>query len=321
MTIVILGAGALGSVIGGCLAENGFDVTLVTRNKDHVSKINETGLKIVSRTGKRTIEAKATTNPRDISKARFLILLVKTKDTIDALESVAHLKQQKDLCVMSLQNGVAKNEVLSDFFGGEKVIGATTIIGATLLEPGKVAHTYDGITYFGELNNEKTERVLGITRMFNESGLETRIPESIQSAEWTKLIQYTPAASLAAVTRLFFHKILKDEHTAYLFVSVVRECAALARKLGIVIKDYFNFGIEQLVDADMDIAVEMIRNRGEQFEKNGLTKIKISMLQDIERGRKTEVDATIGYIVKKAKEYGVSVPNLEFAWRVIKAIE
>ena len=123
MRIVIVGAGALGSVIGGCLARAGEDVTLVDVANPHLEAVARQGLKV---TGFQnfSLPVKATDRPSEIKEADFLLLITKSMDTEMALRNVGHLRIQ---FASSIQNGVAKDERLARVFGKEKVLGLSLI--------------------------------------------------------------------------------------------------------------------------------------------------------------------------------------------------
>src|SRR3990172_7241126 len=149
MHTVIVGAGGLGSVVGGYLAKAGYPVTLIARPA-HVRAIRDNGLEIAAVDGRHLVrEIQATDNPRNVTTAELLILSVKTYDSDEAVKGVAHLSG-RIRCALSLQNGMLKDKALGVVFGLESVIGATTMIGATLAGPGRVHYTAPAITYMGE---------------------------------------------------------------------------------------------------------------------------------------------------------------------------
>jgi len=312
----VLGAGSLGLVVAGHLARTGHDVVIVAK-PEHVELLKGRELEVVSPSGFR-FQAEMVSRPDEVGGADYLLVLVKARDTMSALDRVAGVEFGG---VASLQNGMAKDAQLAERFGWSKVIGATSILGATLLEPGRTQHTMFGATYFGELDGSRSERVERLTAAFNEAGMKAEIPESILSAEWSKLCQIVPAALLSAVSRLEYYKVCKSRDLAELFISITNECAAVARAEDVEVGDYQGFAIKALADAPFDRAVDMIVERGATMERLGQTSVRISMLQDILKGRKTEVEETAGYVVRKAREHGVLVPNVEFGYRVVLGVE
>lgn len=316
MKFAILGAGSLGLVVAGHLTKSGHDVTVVGK-PEQVASLREKDVEIVSANGF-SVPVKAASGPGELQPADYLVVLVKARDTMAALERVAGVEFGG---VLSLQNGMAKNGQLAERYGWPKVIGATTILGASLLEPGRTQHTMRGITYFGELDGSRSERVDQLTGAFNEAGLKAETPESIASAEWSKLCQIVPAALLSSVSRLEYYKVCKSRDLAELFVSITHECAAVAKADGVQVGDYEGFTIRTLVEATREAAVEMILQRGANLERSGQTSVRISMLQDILKGRKTEVEETAGYVVGRAREHGIEIPNVEFGYKVVRGVE
>src|SRR5262245_47880568 len=146
MKIVILGAGAIGTVLGAHLARAGEDVTLIARGK-RAAYLKEHGATITG-LADFTVPVNVITDPSQVHSADVLIVTVKTYDMASALPSVAHLRVAS---VLSLQNGVLKNEQLAETFGREKVLGAMTFIGAEVLPTGIVRFTANQGFYLGEL--------------------------------------------------------------------------------------------------------------------------------------------------------------------------
>ncbi len=316
MRFAVLGAGSLGLLVAGHLARAGHQVTVVGK-PEQAALLRERGLEVV---GASSFAARvdAASRPEEVSPADYLIVAVKARDTLAALDRVSGVEFGG---VASLQNGMAKDGQLAERFGWPKVIGATTILGATLLEPGRTQHTMVGVTYFGEYDSSRSKRVARLAAAFNEAGMKAEIPESILSAEWSKLCQIVPAALLSAVSRLEYYKVCKSRDLAELFVSITHECVAVARACGVEVGDYQGFAIRTLAGAPFEKGVEMILERGANLERSGQTSVRISMLQDIVRGRKTEIEETAGYVVQKAREHGVAVPNVEFGYRVVRGVE
>jgi 2-dehydropantoate 2-reductase len=130
-----------------------------------------------------------------------------------------------------------------------------------------------------------------------------------------------PAAALSALTRLEYYKVCKQPDLAALFVDLTHECAAVARADGVQIGDFQGFNPHTLVTLPRAEAVGALIARGEALEAQGLTEMRISLLQDLLRGRPTEVEETLGYVVRRAAERAVTVPLTRFAYGVIRGVE
>jgi 2-dehydropantoate 2-reductase len=317
---VIVGAGALGSILGGYMAEAGEDVTLVGR-KPHVDAIRTHGLIIEGMRGRHIVrDIRATADAGELTSADALILAVKSYDTGEALASLSHMRSKVG-AVLSVQNGGGKDAALADAFGREAVVGATSIVGGAMPAPGRVIHTGEGGTWIGELDGRRTARVEAIADAFRKGRLPVEVRNDIQSATWCKLNQMVPAATLACVTRLHVHEMYQERSLAALFVELSHEVAGVAARLGIPLVDCQGFPIKTLCSQPFDAAVESIMARGRAMQERGMTQVKISTLQDLERGKRTEAAHVIGYVVDLAAAHGVAVPKLALLYRVIQGVE
>src|SRR5438093_6008743 len=154
MKIVILGAGALGTVLGAHLARVGEDVTLIARGQ-RAAYLQEHGATITGLVDF-TVPVRVVTNPSQTHDADALIVTVKTYDMASALPSVQHLRVES---VLSIQNGVLKNEQLAQTFGWDKVLGAVAMFSAEVLPTGGVRFTAIQGFYLGELPAGTSTRV------------------------------------------------------------------------------------------------------------------------------------------------------------------
>jgi 2-dehydropantoate 2-reductase len=319
MRVVVLGAGGVGSVVAGYLARAGYDVVMLAR-QGHATAVRQAGLRISGIEDFR-VQIPALDNAADLRTADALIITVKTKDMERALAGVAHLKIG---CVASLQNGVVKNEQIARVFGWDKVVGATTMIGAALLRDGEVEYTLDGVTFFGELDGHHSERVSQIVELFIHAGLKAAAADDIVSVEWTKQAFQNPFAPLSAITRLPVHRVWSSPQLAALSVHMFREVAAVAQARGVALSKHPAWSLFHIAvwrDAPFDEAVRMLVEVGERVTASGRTHIIPSMLQDVLAGKQTEIEETVGYVYKEGQRLGIPVPYTEFAYRTVKAIE
>jgi 2-dehydropantoate 2-reductase len=318
--VVIAGAGALGSVLGGYFARSGAKVTLLARQA-HAEAIRCEGLRIGGVRGEQVVrDLQAVSEPAEITSADLFILAVKSYDTAQTMASLAHIRDRVGTAI-SIQNGAQKDEVLGEALGRDVVVGAATIVGAAMPEPGRVLHTGEGSTWLGEFDGQRSARVEAIADLFRRSGLSIEVREDIRSAIWCKLNQMVPAATLACVTRLPLHQIYQSRGLAALFVELSHEVARVAERMGIPLVDCQGIPVRTLCSQSFDQAVESILARGRTMEARGMTEVRISTLQDLERGRRTEADDTIGHVVRLAAAHNVSLPTLTLLFRVIQGIE
>jgi len=316
MKIVIMGAGAVGGVFGAFLASSGQDVTLIGREA-HVRAIENNGLEVfgVSRAQARV---NVLTDPSQVNEADLLLITVKARDMGSALESLSHLRPG---CVASLQNGVAKNEHLAARFGPDPVIGAMTGMGATVDQPGKIHYTMNNPTFFGEMDDRRTRRVEDLVAAFNEAGLPAEIPHCIACAEWSKLAFWLPMALLSALTRLEIYRVLLDRGLATLFTTIVKEVGAVAAASGVPLEDFPPLLAGSIYQAPLDKAVASLMEKGRVFEEKGFTHAVNSAAQDVMAGKKTEIEATGGDLVRRAREKGIPAPATEMAITLVRAID
>lgn len=316
MKIVILGAGALGSVYGGYLAQAGFDVTLVGRPA-HVQAIQSHGLHI-SGHDDFTVKVNAVTNAQSVDEADLLLICVRSTDLEQALADASHLRPAM---VASFQNGLRKDEAMIAQFGPGPVLGATSIVGARIIEPGHARCTLFAHTWFGELDNHETPRLHAVVNAWAKAGMLVEIPASIRAAEWTKLAYLLPTSALSGLTRLPYHQILQTPDIAYLFVQLVREVNKVAQAYTIQLGDYAGIGVRSLLQTPFDQAIQVLIARGNALEASGQTDISTNMLYDLMVGRKTEIEALAGDLVRFAQDAGISVPAITFVYRAIRGID
>lgn len=320
MRTLFVGAGAIGSLVGAYLAKGGAEVTLLDI-ADHIHTIAKEGLKVRTIGGDSfEVKVKAVSDAKTIDNIDLLILTVKTFHTESALASVAHLKNRIQVA-LSIQNGVEKEDHLIRLFGKEKVAGAMCLEGATRLGPTEILHTMSGITYIGELDGRETDRVKAVCQLFTAGGLKAEVTPHILAADWAKWINFAAASAVCSLTRLEYFKILKNRELALLFAQIYREYAQLAKAKGIEVRDYPGFEVKTISEADLSGAIKFLQARGEGLEAKGMTKVKPSLCQDVEGGRKTEYEAIFGYAVQEAEKKGIEMPLTRHVYQFLKGID
>lgn len=263
---------------------------------------------------------RAVVDPGEVQSADLLIMCVKSQDNRKTLASLRHLRGKVGAAI-SVQNGGRKDEELAESFGWEAVVGATTIVGASMPEPGSVLHTNDGGTWIGEFDGQRSARVEAIAELFRKADLPIDVCAEIRTAIWCKLNQMVPASALSCVTRLCIHQIYLERELASLFVELSREVAQVAGRLGIRLDDFGGFPVKTMCTLPFEEAVDSLVARGRAMQEQGMTQVRISTLQDLERGKRTEADQVIGYVARLGAELGVALPKLELLYRIIQGIE
>lgn len=315
MKIFILGAGALGSIIGAHLARAGEEVTLIARGA-RARYIREHGVTITGLTNF-TVPVTISDRPNELKETEVLLVAVKTYDTEGALKSVGHVKVSS---VLSVQNGVLKNEQLARYFGWEKTLGAAAFLSGEVISTGDVRFTFHGGLYIGELQEGTSQRVQGFAATLARAGVNVEVSPRIQTVEWSKYVVFLSMMAPAVLTRLETPKILRDPDLAHLMVMLARETAQLSAKLGIPLDDCGSMRAKTLTGVSVKEAVAGLHAIGESMEAQGGGAHKISTLQDLERGRRLEVEETLGYAVQKGMELDVRLPTVETCYRFLTGI-
>lgn len=315
MKIVILGAGALGSLFGAHLARVGADVTLIAREA-RAKVIQEQGITVTGLVDF-TVPVTVTARPQEVQQADALLVTVKTYDMETALDSIAPLQVGS---VLSVQNGVVKNEQLARRFGWEKTLGAAAHISAEVTSAGPVRFTANEWLRIGELPEGTSERVQALAATLARAGIRAEASSQIRSVEWTKYVVGVSWMTLAALTRLETYRFFKHPDLAWVAAAVTREMAQLPVKLGIPLLDLGAFRAKTLSSVSFAETVANFRQVGETMEQQGATAHKVSILQDLERGRPLEVEEIFGYAVRKGMELHMPLPTVETCYKLIKGI-
>ena len=307
MKIVILGAGALGSALGGVLAEAGHEVWLITRNAQHVQAIQEAGLMLREAGVDRKVKIHASTQAQDAGIADGVIVLVKSAQTTPvALAAKAVVGEHT--WVMSLQNGLGHEELLAQVFGKERVLAGKTYCGGQMIAPGHVICGVKGKdTHIGELNwnggGAVSERLQNIARTFNAAGIDTHVSDNIEGTMWDKLFINVATGALSGITRLPYGHLYAAPELPAIAEMAVAEAMAVARARGVA------FSLKEPLDAWRKAGA------GLPFE------FKASILQTLERGQATEIDFINGAVVRMGAELGVPTPINTTLVACIKGIE
>ena len=300
MKTVVVGAGAMGSLFGGLLAEAGEDVWLVDLRKAHVAAMQERGLVIEDDAGERTIPVQAAMDVSQAPTADLVVLFVKTYHTEQAMRDALALRREGTV-FLTLQNGLGNEEVLCRFVPPGRVLVGVTLQGATLLAPGRIRHAGRGKTYLGLSGGGVGPALDAAAALFNRGGIPTTIVPDIRGPRWEKLAVNVGINALAAVTGLKNGELLDSPETTAILETLVLEAAAVARAQGVVLEG-------DLVARVTAVAEATRENR-------------CSMGQDLDRQEPTEIDAINGALVREAERWGVAVPCNRVMTGLVRAIE
>lgn len=285
MKTVILGAGALGSVMGGLLAAAGSDIELWDLNDAHIDVINKQGLRIDGPNGTQIVSVKALRPQASNETPELIILLTKTIHTELALKGVQrHIDAGAH--VLTLQNGLGNAERIANIVPADNVLYGCTMMPARFIAPGHVASQGDGYAVYKSLteNGEAFAKAAAI-----KTDLLTLKPtQETDQIIWQKAAFNCAMNTSCGLTNARVGD-LSGEETFAMLASVSAEVVAVANSVG--------------VRADHQAVMEQI-----EYAIANHTEHKPSMLQDIEAGRQTEIDSLCGYVAQVAKINKIDAP-------------
>jgi 2-dehydropantoate 2-reductase len=314
MKIVILGAGGIGSVLGAHLVRAGEEVIFIARGQ-RAAFIQDQGIILTGRANF-TVPVRVITNPLEVQEADVLMVTVKAYDMAPALASLRHVRTQSAL---GFQNGLLKNEQLARTFGWEYVLGATAGVGGEVRPDGTVRFTTHTGLFLGEFPTGTSARVHALVDTLTRAGIRATASPQMQTVEWSKYVLFVSTMVPAVLTRLASYQFFKDPDEALIIAQLMHETALIAAKLGIPLDDDGMLPIKTLCRVSLDEAVSILQRFGAAMEVDAPAK-KVSALDDLERGRRFEVEETLGYAVRKGAELGISLPTMVTCYRLIAGI-
>jgi len=301
MKIVIVGPGAMGSLFAAFLSKSREEIWILDKDKARAAKIQQNGISVEGISGNWQAQVKVTAEAKDIGEADLVVICVKSYDTKDVARHAKSLVGDNTK-VLTLQNGIGNIEIISEVVGAEKVIGGATNLGATLLDTGKVRHAGRGETVIGRIDGKIPVEMRSIREIFNKVGLETRISRDIKGLLWSKLIVNVGINALTAITRLNNGRLTEFEGTRRILRAAVTEAIRVAKRKRI-----------KLIYDDPLAKVEAVCEAT-------ATNVS-SMLQDVLKKKRTEIDFINGVIVRQGQELGIPVPINSLLVDLVKTIE
>lgn len=304
MRIAIIGAGAIGSVIGGLLYKAGEDVTLIGR-ESHVDVINHNGLILEGQSGKTVIQVKAAEN-LDF-KADLALLTVKAQDVESSIRKVRLLLS--GIQVVTMQNGVQSDDQVAGLLGKENIISSVVMYNCEFLEPGKASYSKllsKTALLIGEPFGVKGYRLQSLSELFNKA-LPTDISDDIRGAHWTKLL-WNLITAVPGVTGLSYQEGGQYPQIRELNINLWKEGLEVIKIAGMKTADVPGFPLsplETMAKMPLSESSSMMKNI---IESLGKIPALGSTLQSIRRGKRTEVDYLNGEIVNLGKKKGILTP-------------
>ena len=298
MRIAVIGAGAMGSVMGGLLAKAGNDVALVDVWREAVDHINAEGLRIDDE----VVHVRATDNPSEIGLVDLVIVFVKCYHTESAVRNALSLIGPETV-VLSLQNGWGNGPGIANIIGSDKLILGVCYHSATVAGPGHVLHVGKGKTFMGELHGKRTKRLDEIVQVFNNAGIEVIATENVLKEIWSKLALNVCTLPTSALLGFYAPQLVQHDAMLELMRALLHEVIAVAQA--------------QKIPLDFEERWEAITSLLKRCGPNA----KSSMLQDVEKSRHTEIDVINGAIVEAGQRCGIPTPyNNAMLW-MVKSLE
>jgi 2-dehydropantoate 2-reductase len=296
--IAVVGAGAVGSYFGGLLARAGAAVTLIGRAA-HVEAIGRDGLLFESGGAQERIKVQATTDIGAVRNARLVLLCVKSFDTEEAAKLMKpHLAP--DAVVLSLQNGVDNPERIRRHVANP-VIPMLIYIGASSPEPGHVRHTGGSKLVTGAMRPADRAAVEGIATLLTRAGLSVTISEDIEAELWVKLVLNCAYNAVSALSGSNYGLMVATPEVRRIMQDTVDEVSAVARAKGVRMPD-------NVAEINFALADAMPQQRS-------------STAQDIEKGRRTEIEHLNGYVVREGEALGIATPVNRTLGALMKVLE
>jgi len=303
--VAVLGAGAMGCLFGGLMAEKGLDVVLIDVWKDHVDAINKNGLKMDGHGGDRFIKIKATTNPSTLKPVDAIIIMCKATALKTALTNAKNIIGDQTL-LMSFQNGIGHEAIMQEIAGKDKVLGGTTTQASNIIGPGHIKNHGSLPSWIGEYEGGMSDRVSDLAETFTSHNLETIAVTDIKKRKWMKLFALTAIGPLSSVFDLHHTDLYitnkNQKVSRNLGKQIILETRAVAKADG--------------VDVTEDECLEMFNKIVDSKQTN-----KSSMCFDILNKRKTEIEFINGAVAKIGKSHGIKTPMNDLMYNMIMVKE
>ncbi|HNX66805.1 MAG TPA: 2-dehydropantoate 2-reductase [Bacteroidales bacterium] len=320
MNIAIYGAGSLGTILGAYLTGDGKEIDLISRNTSHIEALKTTGARITG-----TVDMTVPVNailPSEISKKYDIIfLLTKTTDNETTIRGcVSFLADDGVICTM--QNGLPEMQV-AEVIGEERTFGCTIEWGATMLGNGvcELTSEPDSITFgLGSFSNKTDSNKLSAIKEILESMGRVNIEENFIGARWSKLLINSSFSGISTVMGCTFGEAAENKSSRLCIQRIIKECIDVAKSAGIKIEPVQGKDICRLLDYKTKIK-ELVSFLIIPVAIRKHRLLKASMLQDLEKGRKSEVDGINGAVCRYGKKYSVPTPYNDMVVEVIHDVE
>ena len=334
--IAVLGAGAVGSCIGAYLTRAGYNVTLIDQWPEHVDKMKRDGLKVTDLEGGFTAPVKAL-HLGEVSSLQYqfdvVFLAVKSYDTIWSTYFIAPYLQPAGF-ILSAQNGM-NDEVVASVIGFNHTVGCVVITGVAIYEPGHLVRT-EPITIHsftvGELSGAVMPRTREMAEILKAAG-PCEVTSNIWGARWSKMVINCMGNALAGLLGPAASSLTKEQQelAALIRMALGREVVLVAQALGVEVEPIWDVSAQEFAEATTIGALRALKAKvdlglrdrivnPEQVRQLGVPQ-RPSLLQDVIKGRRTEIDYLNGYVVQKGQEVEVPTQLNQVIVELVKKVE
>jgi len=288
MKIAIIGAGAMGSLFAGRLAEKDYSVSLIEVSGRMIDAIGAKGLRMMGLFGEKAYSLPVGPADRYINPFDLLIVFTKGMHTSSAMEAAKHVIG-KDTWALTVQNGIGNVEAIESFIARDRIVMGMTNWPSTLIEPGLVNVPGEGEIKVWAASGQASEKLEAIASALDGAGLNCKLDPHVEVAIWEKLAFNSALNSLAAITGLTVGEMGDRQESRNIVFTILDEVIAVAKARGLA------------VDADH------IRESVEHAFANH-RQHKPSMLQDRLAGRRMEIGTITGAVSKTGETLGIATP-------------
>ncbi len=299
MRIGVMAAGAVGGYFGGRLAAAGHDVVLFARGAN-LAALRKDGLAIKSVKGDLHLpKVNATDDPKSVAPVDIVLFAVKLWDTEKAGELIRPIVGA-DTRVITLQNGVDSVERLAPILGKDSVVGGMAYIATVISAPGVITQTSEFAQMrCGRVDGKPDQKLADFADAAKKANVDISLTDTVDVDRWKKFVFLVGLSSMTGATREPLGKILADPDTRAMFFAVMQEVVAVGRAKGVALP--------------ADFAEERMK-----FAATTPPGFKASLLHDLERGNRLELDWLAGRVVSLGRELGVPTPMNFAAYSVLK---
>ncbi|HLX35168.1 MAG TPA: 2-dehydropantoate 2-reductase [Candidatus Limnocylindrales bacterium] len=297
MKVAVFGAGAVGSYLGSCLAKAGAGVHLIARGK-HLDALRRSGLTLVTPRGSETVRVAATDDPAGVGIVDVVLFAVKAYDTESAARRLKPLLGLRT-AVVSLQNGIENEDQLAAIIGPDHVVPMAVYILAAIEEPG-VVRSGPARVVLGEYSpGPPSKRVDDLAEMFRLGGVEAEVTADVRVAKWQKYTLLVGFSAVSAASQLPLGSIRQSPAAVAMMRAVMQEAFEVATALGVALPD--------------DQVERSIGRVLAQADSEGA-----SLRNDLLKGRRMELDALQGALIRLGRQAGVPTPWTEAAYAILE---